>query len=168
MAKFCPDCGKACRDTFKHCRHCGCKLNPSGTTIIPNPKILDNRYEIISTVKAGAMGCVYKAKDTRLDNVVAVKQMLNSFTNPEDIHYAETRFKEEAKMLSTLKHNGLPKVIDFFVEKELSSGRHLHYLVMEFIEGKDLETLIKENNQKPFSVEESLACFTQILNDPAW
>ncbi|MGV8121679.1 MAG: hypothetical protein AB2L14_18110 [Candidatus Xenobiia bacterium LiM19] len=79
------------------------------------------------------MGCVFKAKDTRLDNVVAVKQMLSTFANAQDAQYAETRFKEEAKMLSALKHNGLPKVIDYFTEKEPSTGKVMHYLVMEFI-----------------------------------
>ncbi len=110
------------------------------------------------------MGCVYKAKDSRLDNIVAVKQMLSSFTNPQEAQYAETRFKEEAKMLSALHHGGLPKVIDYFTVRETSTGKTLHYLVMTFIEGKDLETIIHERSQKPFPVDEVSDYFRQILD----
>lgn len=138
-------------------------MEPSGTEGIAAAQLLDNRYEIIATVKAGAMGCVFKAKDTRLDNIVAVKQMLSSSASPQDAQYAEVRFKEEAKMLSTLHHNGLPKVIDYFTVKEPSDGRTLHYLVMTFIEGKDLETIIVERNRKPFAVDEALGYSKQIL-----
>jgi formylglycine-generating enzyme required for sulfatase activity len=67
-------------------------------------------------------------------------------------------------MLSILHHQGLPKVIDIFIEKELSTGKPLHYLVMEFIEGKDLETIIQERGQKSFPVDEAVDYFRQILN----
>ncbi|MGV8118358.1 MAG: protein kinase [Candidatus Xenobiia bacterium LiM19] len=164
VPQFCTRCGKQNNDTAKFCSRCGEKLDSSETTIISTPQILDNRYEIIATVKAGAMGCVFKAKDTRLDNVVAVKQMLSTFANAQDAQYSETRFKEEAKMLSALKHNGLPKVIDYFTEKEPSTGKVMHYLVMEFIDGKDLETIIHERGRTPFSVDEVLNSFRQILD----
>jgi len=163
MPQFCTQCGKQNNDTAKFCSGCGSQLESSGTTIISAPQILDNRYEIINTVKSGAMGCIFKAKDTRLDNTVAVKQMLSSFTNPQDAQYAETRFKEEAKMLSALHHGGLPKVIDYFTVREPSTGKTLHYLVMTFIEGKDLETIIQERGQKPFQVDEALNYFRQII-----
>ncbi|MGV8119863.1 MAG: hypothetical protein AB2L14_08900 [Candidatus Xenobiia bacterium LiM19] len=68
--------------------------------------LIDNRYEVLSTVKAGAMGCVYKARDTRLDSVVALKKMLPSFTTPEELKYAEERFREEAKLLSSFITEG--------------------------------------------------------------
>ncbi|MGV8027393.1 MAG: protein kinase [Anaerolineaceae bacterium] len=164
VPQFCNQCGKKNNDKAKFCSGCGEKLDSSGTTIISTPQILDDRYEIITTVKSGGMGCIFKAKDTRLDNIVAVKQMLSSFTNPQDAQYAETRFKEEAKMLSALHHNGLPKVIDYFTVKEPSTGKKLHYLVMTFIEGKDLETIIYERGQNPFPVDEVLDYFKQILD----
>jgi len=174
MPVFCTKCGGQNPELAKFCLACGEELEylAKGTSFIKQastakltvPTILDNRYEIISIIKSGAMGCVFKAKDTRLDNIVAVKQMLSAFTNPQDTQYAETRFKEEAKMLSTLRHQGLPKVFDFFIEKEPSTGKSLHYLVMEFIEGKDLETIIHERGQKPFPVDEAVDYFRQILD----
>ena len=164
MPQYCPDCGRENSDTAKNCCVCGEKMDISGTALMSTLKLLDNRYEIISTIKSGAMGCVYKARDTRLDNTVAIKQMLSSISNPQDAQYAEARFKQEAKMLSALKHNGLPKVIDFFIKKEPSTGESLHYLVMEFIEGKDLETIMQERGQKPFLVDETVDYFKQILD----
>ncbi|MGV8122270.1 MAG: ankyrin repeat domain-containing protein [Candidatus Xenobiia bacterium LiM19] len=175
MSLYCSKCGEEnTKESSKFCFKCGeelefkakytANISTVGTTIIQNPKLLDNRYEIIATIKAGAMGCVFKAKDTRLDNIVAVKQMLSSFTNPQDSQYAETRFKEEAKMLSALHHGGLPKVIDYFTVREPSAGKTLHYLVMTFIEGKDLETIIHERGQKPFTVDEVMNYFRQILD----
>ncbi|MHC9539636.1 MAG: protein kinase [Vulcanimicrobiota bacterium] len=152
MAQFCTRCGKENKDKAQFCAVCGERLENAAATTVLTATVLDNRYEILNIIKSGAMGCVFKAKDIRLDNSVAVKQMLSSFTNLQDAHYAETRFREEAKMLSALKHNGLPKVIDYFTEKDPSDGKVLHYLVMEFVEGKDLETILHERGQKPFSV----------------
>jgi len=125
--------------------------------------ILDNRYEVLSVVKSGAMGCVYKALDTHLDNIVALKQMISTFSKPQDIVYAEQRFKEEAKLLAKLHHGGLPKVIDHFIVIDPVSHKTAHYLVMSFIEGKDLETIISERKKKPFPVEQALDYFKQML-----
>jgi formylglycine-generating enzyme required for sulfatase activity/tRNA A-37 threonylcarbamoyl transferase component Bud32 len=173
MPIYCTRCGEQNQGSAQSCQACGEELEYSakGTSFIApvsiaklnTPDILVNRYEIISTIGSGAMGCVYKAKDTRLGNIVAVKQMLSSFTNPQEIQHAETRFKEEAKMLSALRHQGLPKVIDYS-DKEPSTGKPLHFLVMEFIEGKDLRTIIHERGQKPFPVDEVLDYFRQILD----
>jgi len=164
MPKYCDDCGNENRDTAKFCRKCGGKLEPSGNALISTPILLDNRYEIISIVKSGAMGCIYKARDTRLDNIVAVKQMLSSFANPNDAQYLETRFKEEARMLSTLHHGGLPKVMDYFTVREPSTGKLSHYLVMTFIEGPDLETIIHQRGGKLFPVDEAVGYLAQILD----
>lgn len=163
MSKYCHECGKENEDIAKFCNGCGGKFEQIGTKIIDIPEVLDNRYEIIGIVKSGAMGCVYRAKDTRLDNDVAVKQMLSTFANPKDAQYAEIRFQEEAKILSTLHHSGIPKVIDYFTTIEPSTRKTLHYLVMTFIEGKDLETIIRERGRKPFSIDEVLNYFGQIL-----
>jgi len=163
MARYCPECGRENVDAGKFCTECGSRLESSAAAGAAVTQVLDNRYEILATVKSGAMGCIYKAKDTRLENIVAVKQMLSSFASPHDARYAEARFKEEARMLSTLHHSGLPKVIDYFTVKEPSCGTTQHYLVMTFIEGKDLETIIHERNRKPFSVDEALGYSRQIV-----
>ncbi|MHC9538749.1 MAG: ankyrin repeat domain-containing protein [Vulcanimicrobiota bacterium] len=128
-----------------------------------NGTILENRYKVMSIVKSGAMGCVYKALDMRLNSVVALKQMLCSSAEPEEIAYAEKRFQEEAQLLSKLHHGGLPKVIDYFTSLDPATHKTAHYLVMTFIDGKDLETVISERKQKPFPLMEALEYFGQIL-----
>jgi len=161
LARYCPECGLENRDTAKYCNDCGADLWNRGTQKII---LLDNRYKVVSTIKSGNMGCVYKAVDTRLDIKVAVKKMLHAAGSSEDEKYAKKRFFEEAKILSKLHHGGLPKVSDFFIEMDPKSGKPAHYLVMTFIEGRDLEAIMKDRKNKPLPVDESLDYFNQILN----
>jgi serine/threonine protein kinase len=158
---YCPECGRENADDARFCINCTRDLSPGGTTKLT---LLQDRYEVLSIVKSGAMGCVYKARDTRLDNTVALKKMLSSHIKPEDMEYTEKRFREEAAFLSKLHHGGLPKVIDYFTEIEPDTSNPAHYLVMTFIEGRDLETIIAERNHSPFAVEEALDYFRKILD----
>jgi serine/threonine protein kinase len=125
--------------------------------------LLDNRYEVMEEIKSGAMGCVYKALDTRLGNIVALKQMLTYYTNTSEKREAEERFRKEAAILSRLHHGGLPKVIDYFIHIEPDTGKTCHYLVMTFVEGKDLEKTIIERRMNPLPVDEAFDYFKQIL-----
>jgi len=77
------------------------------------------------------MGAVYLAFDSTLEIQVALKENLNP--NPE----AERQFRREASLLATLRHPHLPRVTDHFILDERQ------YLVMDFIEGVDLETQCK-------------------------
>jgi len=123
---------------FKFCGRCGfplIKVSPEG--VIEPGHILDRRYEIIEIIKEGGMGCVYRARDIRLDSECAVKEMLN-VEEKDGQDYSVRRFEEEALMLSKLRHAGLPVVRDYFIE----NGRY--YLVMDYIRGKDLETVLQE------------------------
>ncbi|MGV8119577.1 MAG: ankyrin repeat domain-containing protein [Candidatus Xenobiia bacterium LiM19] len=125
--------------------------------------LLAGRYEILSTIKSGAMGSVFIARDTRLNFTVAVKKMIFTSSNPDEIQYAEERFMEEGRLLSELHHEGLPKVIDYFREADPETGQYSHYLVMTFMEGKDLDTLMLEREKKPLPPEETLNYLRQIL-----
>lgn len=161
MSKKCPECNRENNDGAQFCDDCGRVLSQTGTTKLT---VLAGRYELLYIVKSGAMGSVYKAKDTRLNQTVALKKMLSSFSNPEDSAYAEKHFIKEAQMLSMLHHGGLPKVIDYFIEKDIDSDKKAHYLVMTFIEGKDLETIIGARGKSPFTVAEVMDYFLQILD----
>lgn len=163
VPQYCDDCGRENSDKARFCASCGLPLN-SPAQQPEKITVLDNRYEILSVVKSGAMGCVYKARDTRLDTIVALKQMMSSHTSKEDIQYAEQRFREEAKLLSTLHHSGIPKVIDYFTAFDLRAGKNANFLAMTFVEGKDLETVMKDRRGKPFSVRGALDYFMQILD----
>ncbi len=94
--------------------------------------ILENRYRIRNLLGQGGMSRVYLAEDIRLGVRVAVKENLQ--TTGESRH----QFILEAKILARLSHPNLPRVIDHFVDEE--SGRQ--YLVMDYIEGQDLHTMI--------------------------
>jgi len=105
--------------------------------------ILHERYKILSILGQGGMGAVYHALDTTLAIEVAIKE--NLFGSAE---YAE-QFKQEARLLATLRHPNLPRVTDYFVIE--NQGQ---YLVMDYIEGEDLKTRIERQGR--ISVQEAV------------
>ena len=112
----------------------------------PVPAFLrDGRYEIKKQLGEGGMGRLFLATDNAVDYPVVVKEMLPIFINRKQKDYMEKRFKQEAKLLFRLKHSFLPRVTDCFSEKGSL------YLVMEYIEGIDLEQQAKKfpNNRLP-------------------
>src|SRR6202158_1032256 len=108
-------------------------------------------YEILSAIGAGGMGEVYRAKDTRLDRIVAIKVLPEAFAHdPERL----SRFQREAKMLAALNHPNIATIYGL----EQSSGTSL--LVMELVPGETLADRIKREGAVP--VEESLTIAKQI------
>ena len=96
-------------------------------------QVLVNRYRIVKLVGQGGFGAVYRAWDTTLHVPVAVKENLD--TSPE----AQRQFEGEALLLAPLHHTNLPRVTDhFFIPGQ---GQ---YLVMDFVEGRNLEEILKE------------------------
>jgi serine/threonine-protein kinase len=89
------------------------------------------------------MGCIYLADDLRLDGrQCALKEVENDRTMPPElVRQARDQFMREATVLARLDHPNLPKVSDFFS----IGGRD--YLVMDFVPGKDLRTLMMEARQ---------------------
>jgi len=97
--------------------------------------LLDGRYRVKKPLGAGGMGRVYLSNDTRLANrPVAVKEMIVGDGVKEK--KAVEDFAREARVLALLSHPGIPSLIDYFFE----NGRH--YLVMEFVAGGDLQSLL--------------------------
>ncbi|GAB4122296.1 MAG: hypothetical protein Fur005_39960 [Roseiflexaceae bacterium] len=119
--------------------------------MLPNNAILQNRYQIVAQIGRGGMGAVYKAIDTRLRNTVALKQTL------VEGEAARRAFEREAQLLASMRHPALPKVIDHFTEED---GQ---FLVMEFISGDDLATLLHKND-KPFQTTEVLSWADRLLD----
>ena len=101
---------------------------------------LRNRYQIIERIGQGGMGNIYLALDTRLaGRKCAVKEVEHEKDlSPEILAEARDQFEREASVLARLDHPNLPKVSDFF-----SAGAR-DYLVMDFVPGKDLRTLLLE------------------------
>jgi serine/threonine protein kinase len=94
--------------------------------------MLQNRYLVVRPIGSGGMGTVYEATDTRLHARVALKETL--LTD----RASRRAFEREAHLLARLRHPALPKVIDHFSEE---TGQ---FLVMEFIAGDDLATLMEK------------------------
>jgi outer membrane protein assembly factor BamB/tRNA A-37 threonylcarbamoyl transferase component Bud32 len=115
--------------------------------------ILLNRYSIQSVVGIGGMGAVYSARDLHFPNVVkrvAVKEMINMVRDPVVRDTIVRNFEREANILATLNHPSIPRIYDYFTQDDHS------YLIIEFIDGKDLETILLESQD--FLSE------TQVLN----
>ena len=97
-----------------------------------------DRYVLLDLIGQGGMGRVYLARDTRLNRQVALKILSpERVSNPRAI----ARFQREARVGAQLQHENLVRIYDFGE----SNGRY--YLVMEFIEGKTIGTLISEQGQ---------------------
>src|SRR3972149_2148493 len=113
----------------------------SGGTLVPG-RVLQDRYEIRGVLGMGGFSAVYQARDLRFPNVTklcAVKEMINHAPDPQLRAMALQNFEREANILATLSHPAVPKVYDYFSEDNRA------YLVMEFIDGRDLEAVISES-----------------------
>jgi eukaryotic-like serine/threonine-protein kinase len=106
-------------------------------------EILRGRYKIRKVIGQGGMGCIYLADDLRLEGrQCALKEVENDRSlPPELVREAREQFLREATVLARLDHPNLPKVSDFF------SVAARDYLVMDFVPGKDLRTLMIEARQ---------------------
>ncbi len=102
--------------------------------------ILHGRYRIESVLGEGGFATVYRATDTRLNHQVAIKEMMPQ-PQIEPTLYAKMReqFYREAQILAQLQHNHLVSVTDYFTESDND------YLVMRFVKGDSLATLIQRN-----------------------
>ena len=113
--------------------------------------LLNGRYRLLNSLGMGGMAVVYKAQDLSLGRLVAVKILRDELT-----HDAEflVRFQQEARAAANLAHPNIVTVHDYGND----GGRY--YIVMEYVEGKDLKTLIKA--EAPFKVERAVELAIQI------
>ncbi|HLW01345.1 MAG TPA: serine/threonine-protein kinase [Ktedonobacterales bacterium] len=113
------------------------------TTLAPGT-VIQNRYEIDKVIGIGGMGAVYRVRDTRFKDAVkwdALKEMIIKFADHLDQQSRMRnfeRFEREANLLASLNHPLIPKVNDFFSEANRA------YLVLDYIQGKNLEDVLME------------------------
>ena len=114
---------------------------------LPRQSMLQQRYLIVGPTGRGGMSAVYRAIDTQSGSRhVAIKEMSQGRLNMDEITAAMDRFQQEADLLGSLHHPNLPRIYDAFSE----GGRS--FLVMDFIEGKNLLQVLQGNNMRPLPV----------------
>ncbi|HKM47012.1 MAG TPA: tetratricopeptide repeat protein [Terriglobales bacterium] len=113
--------------------------------------MLAGRYEILQTIGEGGMGAVYKAKDCELDRFVALKVIRPELAADPSIL---ARFKKELLLAHQVTHRNVIRIYD------LGEGEGVKFITMEFIEGKDLRSLIRE--KKKFTPEEAVDVIQQV------
>jgi serine/threonine-protein kinase len=123
---------------------------------------LRGRYRIRERIGQGGMGSIYLADDMRLEGrLCALKEVEYDRALPEHIlQEARDQFLREATVLARLDHHNMPKVSDFF------SIDARDYLVMDYVPGKDLRTIMLEaRKQKQFLSEESVLNWASQIAD---
>ena len=109
-------------------------------------------HQILSLIGAGGMGEVYKARDTRLERIVAIKVLPAHLADKPELR---ERFEREARTIASLNHQHICTIHDI--------GRQdgIDYLVMEYLEG---ETLAMRLLKGPLPVEQVLRYATEIAD----
>lgn len=108
--------------------------------------ILINRYRIMGMLGGGGQGAVYQARDLNFPEakrLVAIKEMHYPSADPNQRSTTFKTFQREANMLATLAHPAIPKIFDFFDQNARA------YLVMEYINGRDLENILSKTTELP-------------------
>lgn len=129
----------------------------SGLFVAPTAKELDEileSYEVLELIGQGGMGAVYKARQPRLDRNVAIK-LLPAFAKGASDEHGE-RFEREARAMAQLNHPNVVTVHDF---GETDVGHR--YIVMEYVDGSDLHSLIQTKKLTP---KHALAWVPQICS----
>ncbi len=131
--------------TLNFCQSCGSKL------------LIDTRYRVIQYLGEGGFGITYEVRDR--DGTRKVLKVL-TYTEPKGVEL----FQKEANVLQRLKHPGLPKVEPdgYFTFKPNHNSSSLHCLVMEKIEGKNLQQWLESQNYTPIDSEQAIDWLTQL------
>jgi eukaryotic-like serine/threonine-protein kinase len=97
-------------------------------------KVLDERYQLQDSIGRGAMATIYRGRDIRTDRIVAIKVLREVYSSDPKL---VKRFQLEAKVASSLHHPNIVQVYDYRQTGGIS------YLVMEFVEGRDLRRYVR-------------------------
>jgi serine/threonine protein kinase len=123
--------------------------------VLSKGRVLENRYRVAALLGQGGMGAVYRATDLRFNTTVAVKE--NRMATAE----SQRQFSREAGLLHRLRHPNLPRVTDHF-----SIPGQGQYLVMDYVEGQDLNQVLAR--QGPVPEAQALEWMGQVLEALAY
>jgi eukaryotic-like serine/threonine-protein kinase len=106
------------------------------------PRLLGGRYELDGIVGRGGMAEVFRARDIRLDRVVAVKTLREDLARDATF---QARFRREAQSAASLNH---PSIVAVYDTGEDNSGpSHVPYIVMEYVDGRTLRDLLRDDRR---------------------
>ena len=134
----CPRCGRCEEADVTRCPADGALMQS-----VPSvPRLVENKYRLEQLLGRGGMGGVYRARDMRLDRLVALKVVRAELMGDPE---ARRRFRREAQIIARLQHPSIVSIFDY--------GTFPHggaYLVMELVRGEDLRRVLqKEGRLEP-------------------
>ena len=106
------------------------------------PRLLGGRYELDGVVGRGGMAEVYRARDIRLDRIVAVKTLREDLARDQTF---QARFRREAQSAASLNHPSIVAVYD--TGEDNTGGSHIPYIVMEYVDGRTVRDLLQEGHR---------------------
>ncbi|TDC44956.1 Stk1 family PASTA domain-containing Ser/Thr kinase [Actinomadura sp. KC345] len=104
------------------------------------PRLLGGRYELETVIGRGGMAEVYRARDLRLDRIVAVKTLRSDLARDPTF---QARFRREAQSAASLNHPSVIAVYD--TGEDMIGETSIPYIVMEHVDGSTLRDLLREN-----------------------
>ncbi len=117
-------------------------VSRSGLSLEPG-SVIGGRYEILKLLGEGGMGAVYKARDQEVDRLIALKVIRPELAGHSSVLQ---RFKQELILARTVTHRNVIRIYDLGV----SEG--CRFITMEFIEGRDLSSVLEERKLAPEEV----------------
>jgi serine/threonine protein kinase len=133
--RFCFRCGFVASAGEEICPEDGSRLS----SIAADPyvgKTLADKYEVLELLGRGGMSIVYKVRHLFMQRFEALKMLRSELISDSD---ALQRFQQESKAVATLRHVNIVRVLDFGL-----LGDDVPFLTMEYLEGKDLGEILKE------------------------
>jgi serine/threonine-protein kinase len=115
-------------------------------------RLIDGRYRVLTRIGQGGMGLVYKVEHQRMGKIAAMKVLHRDLATDKEV---VKRFRREAEAVSKLTHPNTVQTFDF------GTADGALYLVMEYVRGEDLGTILRRDGPLPFI--RAAALFEQVL-----
>ena len=106
------------------------------------PRLLGDRYELDGVVGRGGMAEVYRARDLRLDRMVAIKTLRTDLARDQTF---QARFRREAQSAASLNNPSIVAVYD--TGEDMSTGVPVPFIVMEYVDGRTVRDLLIEGHR---------------------
>src|SRR6201994_4884667 len=106
------------------------------------PRLLGDRYELDGVVGRGGMAEVYRARDIRLDRIVAIKTLRTDLARDQIF---QARFRREAQSAASLNHPSIVAVYD--TGEDMATGIPVPYIVMEYVDGRTVRDLLQSDHR---------------------